>query len=294
MQRPIHFRELDPKVDKSIQQVFARFGMAMSSQKGIIRPEEWRAISPYYGMPWFRRPRNLVIMLGYLALAFFSTIAVAFACNLLGLANDTTVNLLLGWTIMAAVGWLFVARSTASAIQPGTLSLMIPFVQYDTENDRIYAEAVASIIDNPALTPEMQRPMIQALNAVLARIRELEARLVEISRGPLTTDLDEDRLRLQNLLASTTDSVAAGEYRRAIEKLELRLQSAVALQPEQERIQAGLENLRQALLAARDLTQRVRPQDGVALPATSVEEDLNHEVQSVNRAMEEVHQLLNS
>lgn len=285
----IHHRDLDPALADELLRVLKRWGLFRASGRGWIAGDEKRLMHHYFGWGWFRRPGNVRLTFTVLAGMIATGAAIVVRAFYLQPPTELTLAAVLLWMITMSVWWTISVFETARMLLAGTLSATLPYLRFDREDDRVYAEAVARLVDHADMPEDEQRRMIKALNEIMRDIRRLESDALELAEGAREEELAHEMTILRAQHAQSTDEVAKAEWARALETLQSRLKGVRAQNPEQERVQASLASLRQTLLATRDALQRLSKRPRAA--AEPVPDGLRSEILSIQKALDEVQRI---
>jgi hypothetical protein len=285
----IHHRDLDPALADELLRVLKRWGLFRASGQGWIAGDEKRLMHNYFGWGWFRRPGSVRLTLTLLVAMIATGAAIVGGAYLWQPPKELTVSVILIWMIMMSVWWTISVFETARVLLAGTLSATLPFLRFDREDDRVYAEAVARLVDHADMPVDEQRRMIGALNEIMRDIRRLESDALELAEGAREDELAHELATLRAQHDQSTDAVAKAEWARALETLQSRLAGVRAQNPEQERVQASLASLRQTLHATRDALQRLSKKPRTS--AEAVPDGLRSEILSIQKALDEVQRI---
>jgi hypothetical protein len=169
----IHHRDLDPALADELLRVLKRWGLFRASGRGWIAGDEKRLMHNYFGWGWFRRPGSVRLTFTVLAGMIASGAVIVVGAFYLQPPTELTLAAVLLWMITMSVWWTISVFETARMLLAVTLSATLPYLRFDREDDRVYAEAVARLVDHADMPEDEQRRMIKALNEIMRDIRRL-------------------------------------------------------------------------------------------------------------------------
>jgi hypothetical protein len=208
------------------------------------------------------------------------------------------------FALMLAIGFVGAWKGyegNKRTVYPEELENLVDAIEL-TDVQRVYVDALLGAAQNPALDEAELREAISNLNRLLddeQRLRAYRSALRAAHGRGVAEDLDEERERIERLMASVNDDVAHAALRRSLEMLESRRKRWEDLEPHLARVDAQLELIRQTMLGARDALDRLKfaPGQIAAAPTIDVEglranvDDIYRQTQSIERAVEELHQM---
>ncbi|MGV3615998.1 MAG: hypothetical protein ACO1SV_11745 [Fimbriimonas sp.] len=214
-------------------------------------PEEMKAYAEHSALWWKEYGRSLI--LGFIAcVASFAGVAVVEDFLPKAATVVLAVSLIAFWIGVSVVGY----KRNKRSLTPQELRALAPAMDL-TAIQRVYADALVAVAELGLPDPQY-REVVGELN----RLLDEEARLLALrERGGSPAsheEIQKERTRLAERLATMQDPIAAEAIRRSLEICEARLHAATELSLVEQRVEAQIEMIDQAIRGIRDSLLRLR------------------------------------
>lgn len=229
-------------------------------------PDQAKAFADHQSV-WYKEYGRGLFLFVFLALA--SYIAAAFVHKIAGKPFDfglIAALLTAFWIGTGIAGY----RRNLRALSARELKALAPAMDL-TPIQRVYAEALVALAE--LKYPESQ---FQEIVGQLNRLLDEEGRLLQLkNRGagaPATQEeIRAEGARISERLAATEDAITAEALRRSLEICENRLKAAHELSFVDERVDAQLEMVSQAIRGIRDSLLRLQTMPSASTPSIDMD-----------------------
>lgn len=247
--------DIHPTLWKETDELSSRW--TWGSQVGGMDREERKIYARHIGI-WSKRygAKLLIGIFAWLA----AMVGGAVAMRAIFDTKSASAFWVLAMFVVGFIACIVAYKQNLRTVHVDELENLMPVLDLNPIQ-RAYAQAVVLAADNDALSEDERSETLRHLKTLMDEEERLSSyrRALAAADGEASDEaMHDERSRIQELLASTSDPIATGALQRSLEILEHRAEYRSLIQPSRERVDAQLELIRQTLCGVRDSLARLK------------------------------------